>query len=182
MVREDFEDYQVVEATVKIGEETAIGFGPMGTLDGESDISTVEKKAEGRTLKVKKRVNKMNVTMTGHATVPVKRNIYGLSNEGLKEGVYAYGTDIAIPSIVFTAIILDMEGNKKYMAFPKMEDVKGLNIKIDNDVTEIEMNEFEFTALADSNKKFYYEAYEDELDEETKAAWLTNFTPELVKQ
>ena len=31
--------------------------------------------------KVKKRVNKMNITMTGHATVPVKRNIYGLSNE-----------------------------------------------------------------------------------------------------
>ena len=44
------------------------------------------------------------------------------------------------------------------------------------------MKDFEFSALADENKKFYYEAYESEIeDEEVKEKWLTNFTSELVK-
>ena len=83
--------------------------------------------------------------------------------------------------MIFTAVVIDMDGNRKYIAFPNMEDVKGLTINIDNDQTEIKMNEMEFSANADENNQFYYEAYESELDEAAKTAWLTNFTPELVK-
>ena len=75
-----------------------------------------------------------------------------------------------------------MERNVKYIAFSNLEDVKGLKIKVNNYATEIEMDDFEFTALVDSNDMFYYEAYEDELEDNTvKEQWLTNFTPALVK-
>ena len=51
------------------------------------------------------------------------------------------------------------------------------------DVTEIEMKNFSFSALKDSNNMFYYEALESELkDNNIKQKWLTNFTPELVKE
>jgi hypothetical protein len=75
-----------------------------------------------------------------------------------------------------------MEGNIKYIAFSNLTDTKGLFVNVSNDVTEIEMKDFEFSALADTNNKFYYEAFESELEDETvKQQWLTNFTPELVK-
>jgi len=178
----DFEDYKIIEGTITIDDELATSFGCIGTLEGTSDISAVEKKCEGKVIKTVKKVNKVDVTLTGHPYVAVLRSVAGMTNEGLKEGVYGYGANIKSKKIVFTAKVEDMEGNIKFIAFPNMDDVKGLNIKIDNDVTEIEMKDFEFSALKDENNMFYYEALEKDLtDEELKTKWLTSFTPDLVK-
>jgi len=178
----DFEDYKIIEGTITIDDELATSFGCIGTLEGTSDISAVEKKCEGAVIKTVKKVNKVDVTLTGHPYVAVLRSVAGMTNEGLKEGVYGYGANIKSKKIVFTAKVEDMEGNIKFIAFPNMDDVKGLNIKIDNDVTEIEMKDFEFSALKDENNMFYYEALEKDLtDEELKTKWLTSFTPDLVK-
>lgn len=177
----DFEDYKIIEGTIAIDNEVATSFGCIGTLDGTSEIETVEKKCEGAVVKTVKKVTKVAVTLTGHPYTAVLRNVAGMTNEGLKEGVYGYGAKIKSKKIVFTAKIEDMEGNIKYIAFPNMDDVKGLNIKVDNDVTEIEMKDFEFSALKDKNNMFYYEALEKDItDEEVKSKWLTNFTPDLV--
>lgn len=178
----DFEDYKIIEGTIAIDNEVATSFGCIGTLEGTSETETVEKKCEGAVVKSIKKVTKIAVTLTGHPYVTVLRNVAGMTNEGLKEGVYGYGADIKSKKIVFTAKVQDMEGNIKYIAFPNMDDVKGLNIKVNNDVTEIEMKDFEFSALKDENKMFYYEALEKDLqDADVKEKWLTNFTPSLVK-
>ena len=143
----------------------------------------MEKKCEGAVVKTVKKVNKVDVTLTGHTYVAVLRNVAGMTNEGLKEGIYGYGANIKAKKIIFTAKVEDMEGNIKYIAFPNMDDVSGLTISINNDVTEIEMKNFEFSALKDENGMFYYEALEDEItDEQVKTKWLTAFTPELVKE
>lgn len=179
----DFEDYKIIEGTITINDELATSFGCIGTLDGSSDIATVEKRCEGAVVKTVKKVNKVDVTLTGHPYTAVLRNVAGMTNEGLKEGVYGYGANIKAKKIVFTAKVEDMEGNIKYIAFPNMDDVSGLTISINNDVTEIEMKNFEFSALKDENGMFYYEALEDEITDETvKTKWLTAFTPELVKE
>lgn len=179
----DFEDYKIIEGTITINDELATSFGCIGTLEGSSDIATVEKKCEGAVVKTVKKVNKVDVTLTGHPYTAVLRNVAGMTNEGLKEGVYGYGANIKAKKIVFTAKVEDMEGNIKYIAFPNMDDVSGLTISINNDVTEIEMKNFEFSALKDENGMFYYEALEDEITDETvKTKWLTAFTPELVKE
>ena len=178
----DFEDYKIIEGTITVDDELSTSFGCIGTLDGSSDISAVEKRCEGSVIKTVKKVNKVAVTLTGHPYVSVLRKVAGMTNKGLKEGVYGYGADIKSKKIVFTAKVEDMEGNIKYIAFPNMDDVKGLNIKINNDVTEIEMKNFEFSALKDENNMFYYEALERDLeDEDLKMKWLTNFTPSLVR-
>lgn len=179
----DFEDYKIIEGTITINDELATSFGCIGTLEGSSDIATVEKKCEGAVVKTVKKVNKVDVTLTGHPYVAVLRNVAGMTNEGLKEGIYGYGSNIKAKKIIFTAKVEDMEGNIKYIAFPNMDDVSGLTISINNDVTEIEMKNFEFSALKDENGMFYYEALEDEItDEQVKTKWLTAFTPELVKE
>lgn len=178
----DFEDYKILEGTITIDDELATSFGCIGTLEGTSDVEAVEKRCEGRVIKSVKKVKKVDVTLTGHPYTSVLRKVSGMTNNGLKEGVYGYGADIKSKKIVLTAKVEDMEGNIKYIAFPNMDDVKGLNLKIDNDVTEIEMKDFEFSALKDENGMFYYEALEKDItDDDLKSSWLTNFTPELVR-
>lgn len=179
---EEFEDYKIIEGTIQFEDEVAIGFGCIGTLSGNANTEEVVKKCEGKIVKKIKRITDLTVNLNGHAKIPASRKIMGLSNEGLKTGVYAYGEDIVSKPFKFTAKVLDMENNVKYVAFPNLTDVKGLFFNINNEVTEIEMKDFEFSALSDNNKKFYYEAYDSELeDTSVKEAWLTNFTPELVK-
>ncbi len=179
---EEFEDYKIIEGSIQFENEAAISFGCIGTIEGSPNTEEVVKKCEGAIIKKIKRVTDVAVNVTGHAKIPAARKIMGLSNEGLKKGIYAYGTDTFQKPFKFAAKVLDMEGNIKYIAFPNLTDVKGLSININNEATEIEMKNFEFSALADSNKKFYYEAYDCELeDTQVKESWLTNFTPELVK-
>ena len=89
-----------------------------------------------------------------------------MTNEGLKEGIYGYGDNIKPKKIVLTAIVEDMDGNIKYIAFPNMDDVKGFNIKLNNDTTEIEMKDFEFAALKDDNGFFFYDAFEKDIKDE----------------
>ena len=179
----DFEDYKIIEGTITIDNAQSTSFGAIGTLEGTSDIAKVEKKCEGSVVKTVKKVNKVDVTMTGHPYTAVLRKVAGMTNEGLKEGVYGYGANIKAKKIVLTAKVEDMEGNIKYIAFPNMDDVKGLSIKVDNDVTEIELKNFEFSALKDENGMFYYEALNTEItDNNVKEQWLANFTPNLVKE
>lgn len=180
---EEFENYKIQEGSLQFDNNTAVSFGCIGTVDASSNTEEVVKKCEGVVVKKKKRITDMTVAITGHAKIPASRKIIGLSNEGLKTGIYAYGTDTFSAPFTFAAKIIDMDGNVKYIAFPKIENTKGLSVKVDNGVTEIAMDDFEFSAMIDSNNKFYYEAYESELEDETvKSKWLTNFTPELVKQ
>ena len=181
-IRDDFEDYQVLELMIKSKAEgsTAIAFGPLGTLEVESETESIEKKAEGRVIKSKTRVSKLNVNITGHATVPTKRKVWGLDTSNLKEGVYAYGSDVPSVGLIVTAKVVDMEGNVKYIAFPNIENVSGLKINIESDQTEIAMNEMEFSASADENNRFYYEAYEKEISASIADAWLSNFSTDLV--
>lgn len=179
---EEFDDYKIIEGSIQFRDGITIPFGCIGTLDGSSNIEEIVKRCEGAIVKKIKRIVDMTVALTGHAKVSATRKIMGLSNEGLKTGIYAYGTDTFSNPFVFTAKILDMDGKIKYIAFPNLENVKGLSVKVNNDVTEIEMKDFEFSALADENKKFYYEAYEEEIeDEDVKEKWLTSFTADLVK-
>lgn len=178
----EFEDYKIKEGSIQFQGESAVSFGCIGTLDATANVNEAVKRCEGKTVKKAKTVVDMTVALTGHAKVTTSRNIMGLSNKGLKTGVYGYGSDSFSKPFVFAAKVIDMDGNVKYIAFSNLEDVKGLSVKVNNDATEIEMKDFEFTALADSNDMFYYEAYEDELeDDEVKQKWLTNFTPDLVK-
>lgn len=127
----------------------------------------------------------MSLTLNGHVKVPVLRDIFGLSNEGLKAGVYSYGADSLSKPFVLTADVLDeFEAQTKLIAFSNCVAATGLKITVENGADEVAEVELEFTAMIDDNRKCYYEAIISELDEADKDAfvkqWHTNFTPDMV--
>ena len=157
-------------------------FGAIGTISGDTESKTITKIEEGVETKKKTIPQKMNLSISAHIPVAVAREYFGLSNEGLKPGVYAYGSDSLGNDFVLTAdVIDDFEDVKKLIAFPNASNSGGYTLSIENGQEEVALLEMSVTALVDANKKFYYEAFVDELDDASIAdTWHTNFTPGLV--
>ncbi|HHW4467437.1 TPA: phage tail protein [Listeria monocytogenes] len=183
---EEFDATRVTNVGTKFSEDaTSIAFGCLGSIEGETELLELVKKCEGVETKKKTTPQKMSLTLNGHVKVPVLRDIFGLSNEGLKAGVYSYGADSLSKPFVLTAAVLDeFEAQTKLIAFSNCVAATGLKITVENGADEVAEVELEFTAMIDDNRKCYYEAIISELDEADKDAfvkqWHTNFTPDMV--
>lgn len=158
-------------------------FGLVGSIEGETEVIEIVKKAEGIEVKKKSKPTKMNLTVSGHIPVQVARDFFGLSNDNLKPGVWAYGSLSKGKRFVFTADVIDeFEDVVKLIAFSNCSNSSGFKIAVENGSDEVAMLELEFTALADELNNFYYEALVDELEDQTIATqWHTTFTPSLVE-
>ncbi|EAC8303050.1 phage tail protein [Listeria monocytogenes] len=183
---EEFDATRVTNVGTKFSEDaTSIAFGCLGSIEGETELLELVKKCEGVETKKKTTPQKMSLTLNGHVKVPVLRDIFGFSNEGLKAGVYSYGADSLSKPFVLTADVLDeFEAQTKLIAFSNCVAATGLKITVENGADEVAEVELEFTAMIDDNRKCYYEAIISELDEADKDAfvkqWHTNFTPDMV--
>lgn len=180
---EDFDNFNIEEASIKFeGDEEATEYGCVGTLDVEPEQEDLSKTCGLKLLKSKKITKWLTVTINAFVKRKVSNSLYGLTNEGLAEGVYGLPADAKTKQGVFAAVVTDFDGNRKLIAFPIVENAAGLKMSIDNAATEVGQSEIEFKALQDENGFFYYEAMEGEIIDSTlKQKWLSNFTPELVK-
>ncbi|PID15602.1 phage tail protein [Sporosarcina sp. P34] len=182
----EFDAVAIKNASIQVYENNVAKegtpFGCVGSIEGETESKEIVKICEG--IEVKKRTipQKMNLTVSAHIPVQVARDIFGLSNEDLKKGVYAYGPTSKGKRFVFTADVVDeFEDEVKLIAFPNVSNNSGFQISIENGQDEVALLEMELTALVDSNDKFYYEALTAEVEDEAiKTDWHTAFTPELV--
>ncbi|EAC9742620.1 phage tail protein [Listeria monocytogenes] len=183
---EEFDATRVTNVGTKFsGDATSIAFGCLGSIEGETELLELVKKCEGVETKKKTTPQKMSLTLTGHVRVDVLRDVFGLSNEGLKAGVYSYGADSLSKPFVLTADVLDeFEAQTKLIAFSNCVAATGLKITVENGADEVAEVELEFTAMIDDNRKCYYEAIVSELDSADRDAfvteWHTNFTPDMV--
>ncbi|EAE9287320.1 phage tail protein [Listeria monocytogenes] len=183
---EDFDATRVTNVGTKFtGDTASIAFGCLGSIEGETELLELVKKCEGVETKKKTTPQKMTLTLTGHVKVDVLRDIFGLSNEGLKVGVYSYGADSLSKPFILTADVLDeFEAQTKLIAFSNCVAATGLKVTVENGADEVAEIELEFTAMIDENRKCYYEAIVSELDATGRDAfvkqWHTNFTPEMV--
>ncbi|MGT2682993.1 hypothetical protein [Streptococcus porci] len=164
--------------------EVAKKLGCTGALSVEAETKTITKKCEGKTAKEVIIVDKLNCTFTGHMPVGVLRDVFGLTNDELKEGIYGYKTTSTGASGNVTWDVYDIgRESRKVIAFPNITFTSGLKINITNGEEEIAEVEIPFTAMADENNCLYYEGFADDIsDEPTLKAWNTNFTSELVKK
>ncbi|MBG9841777.1 MULTISPECIES: phage tail protein [Bacillus cereus group] len=158
-------------------------FGCVGTIEGETEMLEKVKKCEGVEVKKMSKPIKMNMTLSGHLRVDVIRKVFGIKADGLKAGVWSYGTKSKGKAFVLTADVIDEFSDvKKMVAFSNCTSTTGFKFKVENGADELAETELEFTALKDSNDDFYYEALVDEVDDaQVKEKWHTQFTPELVK-
>lgn len=162
-------------------------FGCIGQLESETEIIEIVKRCAGVEVKKKGKPQKATVTVTAHVPVSVFRKYYGLKSDGLKAGVYSYGTDSKGLNFTYTADVIDeFEDVTKMIAFVNCSSTSGLKFTIENGADEVALLEFEFTSLPNDDRQIYYETIIDELEGEDKTDilenWHKQFTPELVNE
>lgn len=158
-------------------------FGCIGKLDGETEVKEIIKKCEGIETDKISRPQKMNMSVSAHIPVEIARKLFGLSTEGLKPGVWAYGSKSKGQKFVFTADVIDeFQDVKKLIAFANCSSTTGMKFSIENGGDEVAELELEFTAMKDEAGEFYYEAMASEVtDQKIVTDWHTTFNRELVK-
>jgi uncharacterized protein YjdB len=182
---EEFDLTRVTNVGIKFeGDEQSIVFGGLGEIEGETTLSTLVKKVEGVEVKSKSTPQKMALTLNMHVKVAPYRKLFGLSNTGLKPGVYAYGSDSKGLPFILTADALDEFQNlTKKMAWPNCSSDTGLLLHVENGQDEVAELELKISAMVDPNKKCYYEALVEELQDPSIATqWDQAFGYELVAQ
>ncbi|GGD05418.1 phage tail protein [Pontibacillus salipaludis] len=164
-------------------QEDGTPIGCVGTVGGETEIKEIVKRCEGVETKKKTKPIKMNLTLSAHVKVEVLRKLFGLTNEGLKPGVYSYNANAKAEKFVLTAdVVDDFEERTKLIAFPNCVSATGMKFNVENGADEVALTELEFTAYPDSKGKLYYEALVSELDDPSMAdTWHTNFDTTLVE-
>lgn len=180
----DFDPVSIKNMNIKFqGDATASKFGCIGKIDGQTELLEIVKKCEGIEVKKKSIPQKMKLKITAHVPVSTVRSTFGLSNSGLKPGVYSYGSaSKGLPFILTADVIDEFEDVTKIIAFPNCSSATGLTLSVENGADTVAELEMEFTAMVDENKNFYYEAFLTELEDATLAdTWRTNFTSSLVK-
>lgn len=181
---EEFDPVRITNFGVMFkGSTESQQFGATGQIDGETQMLTITKKKEGVVVKSLSKPQSMTLKLNAHVKVDPLRKIFGLSNEGLKPGVYSYGSDSSGQEFILTAdAIDDFEDITKLIAFPNCSSSSGLVLSIENGADEVAELELEFTAMIDDHNKCYYEAFISELDDPSLAdQWRTNFSYEVVQ-
>lgn len=178
-----FDEYKVTNGHVNWDDvEAAETLGCTGSLETETEMRTVTKKCEGDEVLSVDIPTKMTAKLSVHMAVETLRKVYGFKTDGLIEGVFSYGTDSRQGSGALTFDVLDLfEEMKKLIAFPNVSFSGGFKWSLVNGQEEIAEVEITFNILKDDNRKFYYEALESEVTDQTVIEqWHTNFTPALV--
>jgi hypothetical protein len=184
---EQFDSVRITNASIQTFEngtqQTGTKFGLLGSIEGETELREFVKIVEGAEANKITKPVKMNITVSGHIPVAVARDIFGLTNEDLKPGVWAYGANSKGKSFILTADVIDeFQDITKLIAFANCVSNTGLKIQVENAADELAELEIEITVMKDSEGQFYYEAITSEITDETvKTQWHTTFTPELVK-
>ena len=184
-VIEEFDAWDIQNASIQFfngsAQQPGTKFGCIGTLAFEPETVVLSKKCGRAVIREKTVTTKLNVTVSAHIPVQVVRDYFGLSNENLKPGVYSYGADSIGKDFAFTADVIDQfEDITKLIAFPKASNAGGFSLNIDTSQEELALLEMSFSAVADENGKFYYEAIVAELDADISTTWHTKFDSSLV--
>lgn len=179
-----FSEAEVRKIGIKIGEAAKADINEcVGTWEEELEVKTVVKKCRGV-------VSKSRTKGTGNGTIKASMHMaqdlfaemYGMKQEGLKDGVIAYGTKSLHPVFCVTALVLDEDDNEKLKAYPNCTIQTALTRKVENGAEEIAEIELELAITPDEEGNGMYEAVVTDLtDEDLKTKWLESFTSELVK-
>lgn len=184
MTQTTFDAFKITNGHVKWdGETESTELGCTGKLEIETELKTVTKKCEGEEVFNMDIPVKQTGTLSLHMPVEIARKAFGLSSDGLKTGVFAYGTNSRPGRGCLTFDVHDIYGTvKKMIAIPNASVSGGMKSIYENGLEEIAEVELSLQSLKDTGGKFYYEAFESEVEDAgVKEQWHMNFSHELVK-
>jgi hypothetical protein len=186
-----FDECKITETHVKSYDRStgalatgkATKLGCTGKLEISSEYKTIVKNCEGVEQKSVKKITKLTGTISVHMPLVIARTVFGLSNDGLKVGVYGISDKTNTPDMCLTTKAIDLfTDEEKYICLPKIAFTTGFAKSIDNTLEEVAEVELEFNAYKDENNEFYYEACASEVDKTSIGdKWLEEFTPSMVK-
>ena len=101
---------------------------------------------------------------------------FGMENENIKDGVYAYGKNSIHQEFCFVAEVYDEEGNKKLIAYPKCVMSSAPKSNITNGSEEVTEVEIQVSLMADELGNVKYESMDDSL----ASQWMTNFSNTVI--
>ncbi len=156
----------------------------IGSSEEEMDVKTVTKNCRGVPAKERtKGTGAGTVKVSMHCPYELYHRLYGMTNDGLKDGIWSYGQKCLHPVLCVTQMVLDEDGNVKYKAYPKCTVKSGMARKTENGADEVAEIELEISVRPDSDGQGMYEALESQLtDDELKSEWLEKFTSDLAKK
>lgn len=185
-----FSEYEVYRMGVIFGSVTD-GAEPenyqvpcIGSSEEELEVRTVTKKCRGTVSKERTQgTGAGTLKVSLHCPVELFRRLYGMTTEGLADGVWAYGKNCLHPVVCITQHVKDEDGNIKYKAYPKATIKSGMARKTENGADEVAEIELEISIMPDDTDNGMYESLKDDLtDEGIIEKWMTAFTPDLVKK
>lgn len=187
-VVEQFDPVSIKNASVQFKQPggthaTGTKFGALGTIGGETLMKEIVKRTEGQESGKRVKPEKMTLTLTARVKRDVLHKVYGIKTDGLKPGVYSYGTNSVGEEFILTADEIDeFEDITKHIAFPNCATASGISINIENGASEVAELSLTFEAYPDAHGQIKYDAYVPELDDSTVSQqWHTAFTRELVE-
>lgn len=179
-----FSEYELKQIGIKFTEaETYESAECIGSFEDAADAKVITKKCRGV-------VRKKRVKGTGTGVMKISMhcpwNIYvkmfGMEQETLIDGVYAYGEHSRHKEFSMVQLVEDEDGNEKLKAYPNCIIETGKATKIENGAEEVAEIEIEVAYMPDEFGQGSYETITSALtDENVKKTWMTAFTPELVQ-
>lgn len=172
-----FSEFFLDEVGFIFDDGTSYAVECVGKLEEEMETKTITKSCRGRVKKSRTKGSQGTVTITAHLPYDLKLKLYSMAEYAT--GVYGYGTESLHNEITITAKVKDEDDNVQYRAYP----VAVCNTKstsIDDDATEVAMDELEFTVTADDNEEIVYQALADDISTTIADAWMEAFTADLI--
>ena len=183
MTHNVFSEFEVDKTSVKFEGDTEYStMDCVGSSEETLNTKIITKKCRGTVAKTRtKATGDGTLKMNLHVPYDIFIKAWGLSNDGLKDGVYKYGKDSRHKEFCLVQHVMDEDGNEKLKAYPRCIIQTGITRKVENGAEEVAESELEIAIMPDSDGVGMYEALADNLDSATKNAWLTSFSSALVK-
>ena len=178
-----FSDFEIDRMSVKFTDaEAALAMNCIGSVEEELTAKEITKKCRGVIIKdVVKGTGEGTLTISAHVPYDLFIEAFGMKDEALKTGVYAYGSNSRHKAFCLTMHVVDEDGEEKYKAYPNCIFKARPNLSTENGAEEVAEVEIEIAVMPDENGFGMYEALAEGLDETVASSWMENFNYELVK-
>ena len=179
-----FSDFELDQLGIKFAKKSEYqSVNCVGSCEEEMESKVVTKSCRGVVFKkIVKGTGNGKFKLTAHIPWAVFTEFYGMDLDTLIKGVKAYGKNSVHANFGAVMHVNDEDGEEKYKAYPNCVMESFAARKIENGAETVAELEIEASVMPDEYGNGMYEALASELDnEDVKAKWMSEFTPELVQ-
>lgn len=180
---QEYSEFEIKDFAIKFQEDMKHAVcGAVGSCEESLETKTVKKKYKGIESKTRTRgTGTGELKLSIHMAYEAYLRVYGMKDEDLVDGVYAYGQNSLHPTFSLTEKVEDEDGVLKYKAYPNCTIKEGIARKIENGGEEVAEIDMTVSVMPDIYGVGMYEMIVSETTKEIADKWLEDFTPDMVR-